>query len=250
MRVGGLEFRPSWLPSLATASLLALLVSLGIWQLQRGEFKQALEADHAERAEDAPLLIDGSHGSAEGLRYRAVVAEGRLDAGRQFLLDNRTHNGVAGYHVLTPLRLSGQELGVIVNRGWVPVGDSRSILPELPAASGPVRVRGTLWAPRGEAFLLGPSGYENDAWPRVVQHIDFAAMQRALGYELLPYAVLLEEDQPGGFVREWRPYYGIGPDTHRAYAFQWFALAVALAIIYISVNTHRRGGRPQSPPEA
>ena len=38
---------------------------------------------------------------------------------------------------------------------------------------------------------------------------------------------------PDGFVREWSPYLGIGPDRHRGYALQWFSLAAAVAVVWI-----------------
>ena len=64
-------------------------------------------------------------------------------------------------------------------------------------------------------------------------------MARQLGISLLPQVVLLDPNAAAGFVREWKPYYGISVQRHQAYAFQWFALATTLALIYIVVNLHR-----------
>ena len=58
---------------------------------------------------------------------------------------------------------------------------------------------------------------------------------------VLPLVLQLDADDPHGFVREWKPVYGIPPAKHRAYAMQWFTLAVVLAIIYIGGNTRRTG---------
>jgi surfeit locus 1 family protein len=50
---------------------------------------------------------------------------------------------------------------------------------------------------------------------------------------------LLDASDGHGFVRDWRPVYGVTPDKHRAYAMQWFTLALVLLLIYIGVNSKR-----------
>jgi len=56
---------------------------------------------------------------------------------------------------------------------------------------------------------------------------------------LLPVILQLDESNEDGFVREWQPVYGVTPDKHRAYAMQWFTLALVLLLIYIGVNSKR-----------
>lgn len=241
MRLAALEFRPGPWPTLAAVLLLALFVALGIWQLQRAAQKRALVREYEARSSEAPVPIDSGAGSAQALRHRHVRARGTYDHGRQFLLDNRTHRGAAGYQVLTPLRLAPGPAAVMVNRGWVPLGPSRERLPPLPAPAGTVRIGGIVSEPGADPFLLGPAGYGSGGWPRVVQSIDLAQMQRLLGYPLLPYVVRLDPAADGGFVREWRPDYGLSPQRHTAYAFQWFTLAAAVLAVYVAVNTRRRG---------
>ena len=65
-------------------------------------------------------------------------------------------------------------------------------------------------------------------------------MEEALGVDLLPFVVELDRSESHGFAREWRPHRGIGPERHRGYAFQWFALAATLLAIYTFVNLRRR----------
>ena len=66
---------------------------------------------------------------------------------------------------------------------------------------------------------------------------------RQLDAAVLPLVLRLDASVPGGFDRAWAAYRGIGPNRHRAYAFQWFSLAAALAVIYVAVNTRRIDGR-------
>jgi surfeit locus 1 family protein len=238
MKIGCYDFRPSWIPSVLALCLLGMLVSLGYWQVGRSVEKQRMLDEFALRTEDFPVEIDAKQQSAAGLEFRSVIGKGRYDAGHQYLLDNRTHRGRAGYHVLTPLRIS-EDLAVLVNRGWVAAGVRRDERPEVAVPEKEFSIQGIVAIPSENAFLLGTAGYESGGWPRVVQRVELATMERQLGYALLPYVVELDREAPYGFVRDWQPYVGIGPERHRAYAFQWFSLALGLVVIYFVVNTRR-----------
>jgi len=227
----------SFVPTVLAAVLLAGLVSLGLWQLRRAEEKTQLIERATSRAEDPPYRL-GSDSvlpseAMSKLEFRRVVATGRYDSVHQYLLDNRTHAGQAGFEVLTQLEL-GRGTGVLVNRGWIASSGHRDRLPVLPVPVGPVEVSGQFARPRENRLVLGPSGYEEAAaWPRIVQRIELDPMSKALGHQLVPLVVLLDPSSPDGFERDWRPHLGISPARHWAYAFQWFALAAALVVLYI-----------------
>jgi surfeit locus 1 family protein len=72
----------------------------------------------------------------ESLRYRRVILRGTYDAPRQVLIDNRLHQERAGYHVITPLRLEGSSMHVLVNRGWLPAAADHRIQPLADRAAG------------------------------------------------------------------------------------------------------------------
>jgi surfeit locus 1 family protein len=222
----------------ATALGLAIFIYLGQWQLDRATHKQALITEYSRRAQLPPIDIDARVTSSRDDRYRQCVVHGRYDLRRQWLLDNRTHGGRAGYHVITPLRIDGSESAVLVNRGWVPVGPSRARLPDLAGPSGPVVVHGTL-RPPPRVFQLGPDAAPDGNWPAVVQALNLATMAEQIGRPVLPEIVQLDPGDEYGFVREWTAVVGIGPDKHRAYALQWFTFAVVLLGIYTGVNTRR-----------
>ena len=115
--------------ALALAVLaLAGLANLGFWQLRRAEEKQALlTAYEAGQGTSVPLTAV----SARILpRYQQVTASGRYESDRQLLLDNMpSKSGAAGFRVMTPFRLDGGDGLVMVDRGWIPVGPDRSVLP-------------------------------------------------------------------------------------------------------------------------
>lgn len=246
MRLGSFKFSPRLVPTLVTAALLPLLTGLGVWQLGRAEYKRTIEQTVVRRIEAPPLTIDParfnaiqSGGELSELAYRRVVMRGRFEGARQYLLDNRTHNGVAGFQVLTAFLPQGVGGGVLVNRGWIPLGERRDQPLSLPVPSEELRISGAFDGPREPPPLLGSSGYEQRQWPKIVQRVELEQMAEQLGISLLPRMVLLDPNAPAGFVREWKPYYGISVERHQAYAFQWFALATALAIIYVVVNLKR-----------
>lgn len=244
MRLGSWRFRAALVPSLVALAMLILFVSLGFWQLDRAAEKRDLLRREAARAAEPPvrLALDAATRDAAGidaLRFRRVILDGSFLPARQYLLDNRTHRGAAGYHVLTPLRPSRGDSLVLVDRGWVPVGASRRRLPDVGVTSGPVRVDATLAEPPRAGLLLGETGYERGTWPRVVQYVDLELIAAQLDAPVLPLVARLDTDAPGGFVRDWRPYYGISPDRHLGYAVQWFALAAALVVLYVYLSFKR-----------
>jgi surfeit locus 1 family protein len=90
--------------------------------------------------------------------------------------------------------------------------------------------------------LLGADIEADKHWPRVVQAIELARLQRDLSAELAPQIVLLDAARPDGFMRQ-RKIVEFGPERNLGYAFQWFTMALAVLTIYIGVNTRRRARR-------
>jgi surfeit locus 1 family protein len=79
----------------------------------------------------------------------------------------------------------------------------------------------------------------NTSWPKVVQQLQLDSLGQLLGVRLEPLILLLDKQDEFGFIRDWKPVYGATPDKHKAYAVQWFTLAVVLLMIYVGVNSKR-----------
>ena len=176
--------------------------------------------------------------SAAGLEYQHASTVGRYDNAHQLLLDNRTHEGRAGYQVLTPFILRNSEVAVLVNRGWVPLGVSRNQLPDVTVDEAQRTVLGRLKIPPAKVFMLGEEE-PRQAWPYRIQRIHIPALSEELQRTLLPVVLLLDNAEPDGYLRDWRPLSGFGPEKNVGYAVQWFGLAAALLIIYFTVNSRR-----------
>src|SRR5690606_19552015 len=109
--------------------MLALLLSLGFWQLDRAQQKRDFEAAFTAAQQANPRQVDSLSRLQELPRFEPVRLRGRYEAGQQGLLDVQMHQGRAGCRVWTPFRLdSGGR--VLVDRGWVPAGD-RTALPDI-----------------------------------------------------------------------------------------------------------------------
>ena len=233
-------------PTVAAVVAIATFSWLGVWQLDRAGEKEGRRGTFAARTADAPILLSHRLSTMpdeidhEWWRYRQVEFSGEVLGDRQYLLDNRTRNAVAGYHVYVPIHVTGLDRVLMVNRGWVETGPIREHRPNVSLNATELDVSGLVEQPR-QLILLGDDGYAESSWPKVVQRIDFDKIARDLERPVLPFVVLMDAAAPGGFVREWSPYLGIGPDRHRGYALQWFSLAAAVAAVWIVIKV--RGAR-------
>lgn len=228
---------------LLTLTVVALCLALSWWQWQRAGEKRAWLADQAAKAQAAPVTL-GAVLADTAPNHRSVRVRGELDNRRSVLLDNRTHQGVAGYYLLTPLHADGGHW-VLVNRGWLPRGADRRELPPVPAVSGPVTVNGAVYVPPDNALVLKDTPLPENHWPLRVQKVDFAAIGRRLGVELAPFEIRVAPDQPLGdrepLPRPWQAVSAaISPERHQAYALQWLGLALAALIMYLVALFRRR----------
>jgi surfeit locus 1 family protein len=206
-------------------ALAALFASLGAWQLRRAEASRATIAQFSSGSADAALAEPPAELEPE-VRFRRVEIEGEYVAEPQFLLDNMLHEGAAGYHVLTALRVPGSRERVLVNRGWVPAGGDRRTLPDVGIEAGPRTVAGRLERLPRPGMRLGEDAEAGRATGTVVLQFPTAEeLGQRLGAPVFDYQVLLDPAAAEGYVRDWRAP-GVAPERHLSYAGQWLALAV------------------------
>lgn len=214
---------------------VALFIRLGLWQLHKAEAKQALQAQLDRHLTETPVTLPDQIGNAEAWRYRRVKVQGTFDTQYQILLDNQVENSVAGYHVVTPLRIAGSERYILVNRGWIPAPAEHSVVPRVDTPTGVQEVTGSLWLPSSKIFALEPPPAAGK-WQPVWQNMDMSRYLKSAPLKLYPMVVRLDPDSPaGGFVRNWpRPAERI--ETHLGYAYQWFGFAATLIAIYLVLS--------------
>jgi len=212
------------------AFLIPAFISLGLWQWRKAETKTALQISLDTRSSEPLVLMPGTPVDAESLRYRRVILRGTYDATRQILIDNRLYQEQAGYHVITPLRIAGSSMHVLVNRGWLPAAADHRIAPVAEAPVGEIELSGIAIIPTQRFFNLAPQ--PTSGWEAVWQNLDLERFRQAVPYPLQGVIVQLDPAANGGFVRQW-PRPDERAERHRSYALQWFGFAIASLGIWV-----------------
>ena len=229
-----MQFKPSSGLSVSLLTIAAACLWLGNWQLEREEEKQIL----FEQFENAPTLRI-EQALKQGRQFSHIQAYGHFDDTRHVLLDNQILNGRTGVHVLTPFILENGTT-ILVNRGWLPLPPDRRQLPAVPTDQSLRIISGRLKQPATDGPRLGkPDELVSDEWPQLVTYLEMKTVSDALGTNLPPWLIQLDATDSGGFKgRQWKAAV-MGPEIHAAYAFQWFALALATVIIWLSLGIRR-----------
>jgi surfeit locus 1 family protein len=222
----------------------ALFAALGAWQLRRADEHRALAAQFAAGGGGAPhenlpaSLTDAN-------RFHRVEVRGAYVEAPQFLLDNMLHDGVAGYQVLSVLRVEGSTRRLIVNRGWVGSGIDRRSLPDVSVSDEPRTLTGRIERLPQPGLRLGESATPALAPATedvvVVEYPTMAELAARAGHPLFDFELLLDPDEPGGYARDWRAPV-MDPERNLVYAGQWLLLAAGAlgAAVTIVVKTARR----------
>jgi len=225
----------NWLVVIFTLLVFAGLIKLGLWQTSRAiEKEQRLSRISTYQTKDALSLAQLSkiQQSEENINDLPIELTGEFDNQKLFLLDNQTNKGRLGYRVLQILQV---ETGsVLVNLGWVQGYVERDKLPELTALTGIHTVKGNIRIVE-KGIVLTEQKYQKVDWPLRVQQIELDKFSHIIGQKLLPFVVYLDTKESIGFEKNWQPIV-MPPEKHRAYAFQWFSLAVAWLILMISAS--------------
>ncbi len=226
-------------PTLAALALVVVTVSLGNWQMRRADEKRALHAMREAAAHAVAIRMPADDLDPSRLQGRKVVVRGTWLPQRTVFVDNRTHKGIAGFHVLSALRITASDRHVLVLRGWVASDPrERTRLPELATPAAEVEIEGIAERDLEQALELGrsaPPGPRDRLW----QNADVASFARWSGLAMQPLVVretvaprIGGADRDDGLVRDW-PDPGSGVDKHLGYAFQWYALAVLVAGLWV-----------------
>ncbi|MEI8326729.1 MAG: SURF1 family protein, partial [Betaproteobacteria bacterium] len=213
---------------------------LGLWQAGKGNRLAAELAQHSERARLGPVTLGATLVNAGQMKDAPIKVRGSYESAQSFFLDNRQENGVAGLHVVTPLKIEGTQTRILVNRGWVgwPHG-SRQALPAVATPQGVLDVSGIAAVPLTKKFLLMPEHAESRK--QLWMQLDLQQFARQVAYPVQPVLLLQDAGVQDGLVRHWQP----SEDRvarHRGYAWQWFGMALALALFFGYASVHRESG--------
>lgn len=229
---------PWKLPLLLIIAVLMILgmIRLGIWQLSRADEKQLI-VEQLKQKSELPALTQNQLfelRNSNDLRFRKVSLEGRYDTKNTVFVDNQVVNGQVGYQVFTPLLIEGREESLMVARGFVAIGKSRAVLPEVKTSEKRLQVSGRLNKPPAKPPLWDEDYPVADGarW----QFLPISELAEQLHLDLLPLVVELapikdgEDSTNDNLIRKWSAIDDQWVAKHQGYAFQWFAMAVAFFI--------------------
>lgn len=207
---------------------------LGIWQLKRASQKEALLVQYNDRVTHSPLVFS-SLASLADKRFYPIEMQGFFDNAHTILLDNKIFHGQVGYEIYSPFQIVGSSFYMLIDRGFIPLPKGKRITPPIAPVKDLQKVTGLLNLPPAH-FSLGKMLDAAIQFPLRVQFIDIAQLEKYLPYPLYPYVLQLKPNDPRAFHIERQMMTLVSPEKHRAYAYQWFALAFTLLIIFLSLN--------------
>jgi surfeit locus 1 family protein len=229
-------FRPLLVPTLCFIPALALLVGLGVWQLERLQEKETLIASVAAGLSAAPEPIEQAlaEGAAHA-EWRHVRLSGRfLNAKEAYLFAQGPRNAI-GVQVIAPFVLDSGGT-ILVNRGFVPDALRSPATREAGMIEGATAMTGVLRLTQKP----GPFTPKPDPVSRLWYVKDVPAIAAALGVTVP--AVIVEADatpNPGGWPLGGQTIVDF-PNSHLQYALTWFSLALTLACFYVFYLVRQR----------
>ncbi|SFL06292.1 surfeit locus 1 family protein [Nitrosomonas aestuarii] len=235
MTLAGYQFKPKLWAVAITICMVWIFLELGKWQLSRADERKSRHEQLEQLSQEPVVTVPGSLIRLEDYQYRQVEARGKYRSEYTIFLDNKTYKGRAGYHVLTPLQIANSQWYVIINRGWVPVGYDRSILPEIPTVADETLVTGTVVSPELKMLELSDHTSSGVVW----DSFNLERYKEMTGFDLQPIMILQKNKVEDGLIRDWdRP--DSGASKNIGYAIQWFTLAITTIIIFLVLNVKRR----------
>ncbi|MCF8484574.1 MAG: SURF1 family protein [Rhodobacteraceae bacterium] len=192
----------------------AILIGLGVWQLQRLAWKEGILAEIDARIQADPVALPEAP-SKEADQYLPVMLDGVFTGEGLDVLVSRKQLG-AGYRVIAVMETQGRR--VLVDRGFM-LEEYRAE-PRPDAAAGVITVRGNLlWPDEVDGYTPAPDEKTGIWFAR-----ELPAMAKALGTEpvlVVQWAATLEDPSVDPM-----PVDTINiPNDHFGYAIQWFGLA-------------------------
>ena len=233
-------FRPMLVPTLWLIPLLAVLIGLGTWQIQRLHWKLDLLAkihtgltSEPVPLRDAVPAYDADHVTAAD--YRRVMVRGLFENGEEIFFFTTGPDAAPVYHVLTPfLMRDGHTL--LVDRGYIPTELANTAALKAGDLGGMRQVVGIIRAPAAPNWFTPPI----DVAHRIVHTRDPDVLAKTFGLKNI-FPMFLEADatpNPGGWPKGGVTVVDL-PNNHLQYAITWFGLALGLLAVYLSYHASK-----------
>jgi len=224
--MGNNKFNPGIRITIFFVFFAMLFFSLGLWQIERGQAKTSILAEFEDNLRKTPTYLN-----YESKKWDRVYIRGKWNNSKQILVDNVINRGVAGYKVLTPLRIIETNQLILVDRGWVKQNKYREILPSIELIEAVEVVSGILEYP--ELGLVLSDDLVSKEWPKISQTKNLEVLSKE--YDEVIYPMILLADP---ILKNSLEYIKITPTNmtpikHYGYSAQWFLMFVVLCLMYL-----------------
>ena len=220
------KFNPGVRITIFFVIFAVVFFSLGIWQIERGQTKTQIMSEFEDKLTKEPIYLN-----AESKKWDRVLVSGKWENKKQLLIDNVIHQGIAGYKVLTPLRIDETNKLILVDRGWIKQNKFRDQLPDIQIPDDFESVSGTLEQP--ELGLVLSDELISNNWPKISQTKNVEVISKAYTEEIFPMILLADP-----LLKNSLEYIKITPTNmtpikHYGYSSQWFLMFIVLCFMYI-----------------
>ena len=220
------KFNPGIKITLFFVFFAILFFYLGIWQIERGNTKTLILNEFQNNMKKEPEYIN-----EDSKKWDRVYVKGKWDDSKQILIDNIINNGIAGYKVLTPLRIDKTNQLILVDRGWIKRSKYREIIPNIEVMEIDEIVTGILESP--ELGLVLSDNLVSENWPKVSQTKNLEIISEEYDETIYPMILLADP-----LIKNSLEYIKITPTNmtpikHYGYSAQWFLMFVVLCLMYV-----------------
>ena len=235
------RLRPALWPTLISLPILVLSLSLGIWQMERREWKLDILDRLTANQAAAPLTLDELlRGDPLRHEYGRVKVAGTFMHDKEFHLAARSLKNKVGMQVVTPLKTDDGRI-VLFDRGWIPSEKKEPAQRAEGQVAGRVELTGIVRRSQIKGRFVPDNAPDKNVWFQV----DVPLMRQLAGAAPDPGldTFFLEADatpNPGGVPVGGQTRLDI-PNDHLQYAITWFLIALALAGVYLAY--HWENGR-------
>ncbi len=204
----------------------AVFVFLGFWQIHRGAEKDQIVLSFEEAQKKQPLPL-----SNNSKKWDRIYVKGTLDNSKTIYIDNSIYKGVLGYKVVAPLLLDVDKI-ILVDFGWTKQPERRGDIKTVEIANKKnISVTGVLEQP--ELGLVLSDELFSSSWPKISQSKSIDALEQLFDKQIYPFILLSDYRKDSELVYIKPVVTNMPPVKHYGYAGQWFAMFIALTIMYI-----------------
>lgn len=230
--------RQWWWTTLLVIAACGVMVRLGIWQLDRLEQRRAFNARVQAQINRESIVLDADTLDEDlvSMEYRSAVVVGEYDHDQEVGLRNQVWGNQPGIHLVTPLRISGSDRAVLVDRGWIPAEDSSRERWSQYAQPGMVQIQGVI----RRSTTRPQIGRRTDPTPLPGQGrldlwnlLNVERIDDQVPGSLLPVYIQQVPDPDQSAPPYPSPLeLDLSEGPHLGYAGQWFLFALVLAVGY------------------